>query len=375
VDKLHSPVAILYQAAKAPVIDGAAKPMKPGGYSDSGADIAFNLRAAGVEVVTPVGCPDPTRALDWVFPDHAADIGTALEAGATVLWANTVLFEEHPVGAFLTGIRLVGQHPQRVQKYDDKWLTNTLLRQQGLPVARALLLGTDEARGEFHPIRFTEDVLRARGFHFPVMLKPVRGRGSQGVVLVHNPEELETTAARLLAATEWIDGKPYPLYGRRLIVEEYLPGDELTLTVMPPGVYEIGGGRVEMEQHWTLPPVRRFGHRDGVAPYSGVVAVVHNSEVLSAHQAARPDIQALAGCCVRAAGMVEAAAPIRIDCRASEAGEGRLFDLNMKPNMTGPGRPGRDDQESLTGLAARAFGWNFPDVLRNMLAQAWRRPH
>ncbi|MDI2089821.1 hypothetical protein [Commensalibacter oyaizuii] len=34
-------IAILYQALPPPIIDGLRKDKKPGGYSDSGADIAF----------------------------------------------------------------------------------------------------------------------------------------------------------------------------------------------------------------------------------------------------------------------------------------------------------------------------------------------
>ena len=60
-------VAILYQALPAPVIDGVRKDPKPGGYSDSGAEIGFCLASTGVRVVTPVADPDPAQALDWVF--------------------------------------------------------------------------------------------------------------------------------------------------------------------------------------------------------------------------------------------------------------------------------------------------------------------
>ncbi|WP_244614437.1 hypothetical protein [Elizabethkingia argenteiflava] len=50
-------------------------------------------------------------------------------------------------------------------------------------------------------------------------------------------------------------------------------------------------------------------------------------------------------------------------------GEYLLFDLNMKPNMTGASRPHRQDQDSLTALAARKIGWNFDDLIINMLSQ------
>lgn len=36
--------------------------------------------------------------------------------------------------------------------------------------------------------------------------------------------------------------------------------------------------------------------------------------------------------------------------------------------MTGPGRPGRDDQASLTMMAASALGWDYKELLRQILA-------
>jgi hypothetical protein len=35
--------------------------------------------------------------------------------------------------------------------------------------------------------------------------------------------------------------------------------------------------------------------------------------------------------------------------------------------MTGPGRPGRDDQASLTLLAAQALGWDYSRLLQETL--------
>ena len=46
--------AILYQSKLPPIKDGVQKPMKLGGYSDSGADIACELKKNGVRIVTPV---------------------------------------------------------------------------------------------------------------------------------------------------------------------------------------------------------------------------------------------------------------------------------------------------------------------------------
>ena len=38
--------------------------------------------------------------------------------------------------------------------------------------------------------------------------------------------------------------------------------------------------------------------------------------------------------------------------------------------MTGPGRPGREDQASLTALAAKGLGWNYSTLLCQVLATA-----
>ncbi len=108
-----APVAILYQALPPPLIDGLRKDAKPGGYSDGGADIAFALRTAGVHVVTPTSLPDPSKAFDWVFPDTVEGIRSAGAAGASVLWANTVLFEGHPLETVMADLDIVGQLDRR----------------------------------------------------------------------------------------------------------------------------------------------------------------------------------------------------------------------------------------------------------------------
>lgn len=38
--------------------------------------------------------------------------------------------------------------------------------------------------------------------------------------------------------------------------------------------------------------------------------------------------------------------------------------------MTGPGRPGRESQASLTALAAAQLGWDYPRLLLEMLSTA-----
>ena len=354
-----APVAILYQALPPPVINGLRKDAKPGGYSDGGADIVFALRNAGVDIVTPVASPDPAVALEWVFPDTVAGIASAIAAGASVLWANTVLFENHAIETVPGDVEIVGQRPAAMQAFDDKFETNRLLAKAGLPIAQSFLV-TTTARTNVCALADVAEACRARGMSFPMIVKPVRGRGSQGVTLVKTIDALQDAAAALIRAAT---------FGDMLMVEEFLNGDEMTVTIMPPASPRPDGTR--SDTHWALRPVYRFDQRNGVAPYNGDVPVTANSAAIDCDRLRDPAIVAMIDACIAAAGLVDARAAIRIDCRADHYGSFKLFDLNMKPNMTGPGRPGRDDQDCLSAIAARADGWSYSALLQAMLAARW----
>ncbi|GGB32844.1 hypothetical protein GCM10011505_12860 [Tistrella bauzanensis] len=372
------PVAVLYQALPPPSIGGVRKPAKPGGYADSGADIAVALRRAGVAVVTPVATPRASHDRDWVFGDDAAGIAAARAAGAQVLWANTVLYRDHPISEAAVGMLVVGQHPARMEQLDDKFATNAWLRGNGLPVVPARLIAaagvTPAANPGTGPVVLGLGAVAAGGvpaadgddgFGWPMVVKPVRGRGSQGVARVDDPAGLQAVAAASLASG---------LYGDRLILEPFLSGAELTVAVMPPGDYVIGGALRHMRRHWSLPPVLRHGHDGGIAPYSGNVAVAANSRVATPDEAAAPALRAVADACAAAGDLVGSRAVIRIDARADAAGRFLLFDLNTKPNLTGAGRPGRDDQDSLVVLAGQGIGWSYGDLLTALIGCAWRMP-
>ncbi|MBJ6122199.1 biotin carboxylase [Sphingomonas mollis] len=356
-----APVAVLFQALPPPLIDGLRKDAKPGGYSDGGADIAFALRSAGLQVVTPAASPNPAAALDWVFPDTVEGINAARTAGAATLWANTVLFAGHPLEDVMGDVDIVGQLPRAMQAFDDKFETNRALTAADLPTARSFLLAGTAREG----VRALADIDRAcadMAMVFPLIVKPVRGRGSQGVTLVHDLSALRTAASALIDAAT---------FGDMLMVEEYLDGEEMTVTVMPPAAPRPDG--THGSHHWALRPVIRFDQRDGVAPYNGDVPVSANSVALAAGRLREPSVTAMIDACTAAAALVDARTAIRIDCRADRHGRFKLFDLNMKPNMTGPGRPGRDDQDCLSAIAARADGWAYVDLLRAMLAATWRQ--
>ncbi|WVR04241.1 hypothetical protein IAU60_001241 [Kwoniella sp. DSM 27419] len=344
--------ALLHQGAPVPAVNGVVKPMKPGGYADGCADIAFALQSRNETVITPERNPRPTRDLDWSFPDTVKGIRDAIDLGANVIWANTILHTKHAIVTLrdeleAKGIRVVGVKPSAMEKFDDKeWTNRWLASHEGLkgyfPRAELVHKADDPALA---------------GFPLPAVVKPVRGRGSHGVMRVTTVEELQQGVGTLLGESDAV------------LVEEYLSAEEITVTVMPSGTYSTVGGQ---SGHWALPVVTRFDQKDGVAPWNGTVPVINNSRVLTqAQHDADPAYAAVQDRCALVAKLCGATSAIRIDCRRKEAeGPFFLFDVNMKPNAGGPGRPGRDTQAALTTMSASEIGWDWPEFACNLLRTA-----
>ncbi|PSN65512.1 glutathione synthetase ATP-binding domain-like protein [Corynespora cassiicola Philippines] len=347
-------VAVFYQALNPPAFGGVTKPKKPGGYQDSGADIAYALRCSeGVDVLTPIEAPTPEKQEGWTFPDTESGILSAVRSGATHLWMNTILFKHHPLQTsteltpLLDDLFIIGQPPNLVEDYDDKAVVNDFLRS-----TRQFLLPASKI---IHQTPDITDVLKqaVEDISLPIIAKPIRGRGSHGVKLCHTADELKIHVEALLQESPSI------------MLEQYLSGQEATVTTLPPFGTET--------KYKSLPPVVRFNHSDGVAPYNGAVAVTQNSRVASSEDINEdPAYERIMAECEQVASLLGTTAPIRIDVRRESGASGRfaVFDVNMKPNMTGPGRPGREDQASLTALAAEPVGWDYTVLLTNILDTA-----
>ncbi|GAA5220690.1 ATP-grasp domain-containing protein [Membranihabitans marinus] len=344
-------IAILYQFQPAPQRQGLIKPMKPGGYADSGADIAFELIKNGWNIITPVDEPKVWKDSDWVFPDHREGIQDAIKKGSNILWLNTVLHSRHAILDNLhKDIRIIGHLPSLVDEYDNKWTTSQWLKSQNIPTPNSILIKEEDKNSEFD-------------IRFPVVLKPILGRGSQGVLMVANAMALKEKLIEVFSSKR---------FGSSIYLEEFLTGQEITITVMPAGKYRYKSSTEYIEKPWCLPVVTRFNHHRGIAPYNGVVAVVQNSRLLDVSQQNTKEVQDAVICCEKVGHLLKIRAPIRIDCRADDTGKFYLFDINLKPNMTGPSREHRLNQDSLTSLAASGLGWTYTDLLENIIRQSWK---
>lgn len=276
-------------------------------------------------MVTPKDNPDPKQDEGWCFPDTEAGILQALEKGATTLWANTILFSSHPLQSSPTlkkhaqDVRIVGQPPQLVEQYDDKNYVNALLRSKNkftMPHS-----WTVEASSN----------LDLDTFPYPIVGKPIRGRGSYGVKVCRSADELRAHLDALFADS--------PV----MLLEEFLAGEEGTVTIMPPSSSSSFSSSSSSTSasfsgskktgYWAMPIVVRFNHADGIAPYNGVVAVTSNSRVLSQEEMdANPHYAEIARECEEIAALLRVTAPIRIDVRCFKDGSKfAAFDVNMKP--------------------------------------------
>jgi hypothetical protein len=282
------------------------------GYQDSGADIAYTLRAKGIEVITPQASPSIAQHEGWCFPDSEEGIHSAIIQGATHIWANTIVFASHPLqtasclDSYAPTLRVVGQPPGLVEKFDDKMYLNNQLRALGgftLPQAWEAKVGDDV------------DALVQSILAYPIVGKPVRGRGSHGVKVCPSATELKSHIESLFNESPVV------------LLEEFLAGEEATITVMPPSPTRA--------EYWSMPPVTRFNHDQGIAPYNGTVAVTANSRVVTKDEMCDSTYGQAMRQCERVASLIKATAPIRIDVRRFQPQSGfAIFDINMKPVST-----------------------------------------
>lgn len=163
-------------------------------------------------------------------------------------------------------------------------------------------------------------LLDKHDLQLPLVAKPIRGRGSQGVKVCRSLDELRAHLRDVLKT--------------RSILEEFLSGAEATVAVMPPSPDRPD------DEYWAMPLVARFNHAEGIAPYSGAVAVTANSRVVttSARDEDAAAVEDVSRQCEQVARLLRVRAPIRIDVRKQSDGAGAkfaIFDVNMKP-VSGP---------------------------------------
>jgi len=288
-------------------IDPFPRPLKPGGYADSCADLSFLLASVGHRVVMPAksgrGCPLsrwPAAGAQAV----AAAAASAAEAGCDelALWVNAVGCNATASWSSGPGVELFVAQPPGV-RVEDKAETKARLAAAGLQQPSSVLVWDSIAEreesaafgfeygtgcGSVDGVEAAADWIESSGPGFPVVCKPVCGRGSELVELVGDRAGLHRYAATVREATQVVTAEQarlqqgaeallrgdvvaalcdadipagtaataerrlgrrttfspdhswfrYPRYGGGFMVEERLTGPEITVTVVPALLFE-----------------------------------------------------------------------------------------------------------------------------------------
>ena len=176
-----------------------------------------SLNDPNISIIPPVPHPNPATETGWSFPDTQPGILAAIAAGANTIWANTPLFADHPLitTSLPPCIKLIANPPKVVDVVDNKAFTNKLLLHHGFSTPKSWLLEGDPRRSIERLRQLAYDL------PYPVIVKPVRGRGSEGVQLVNGFVGMLDGLDDLLNIYSVV------------LVEELLEGEEGTVTLVP----------------------------------------------------------------------------------------------------------------------------------------------
>ena len=216
----------------------------------------------------------------------------------------------------------------------DKKTTKQILREAGVPVP-----GDAELSG-----LSKQEAGRLVDLQFPLVVKPSSGGSSVGVFIVKNEGELREALQKAAA------------YGSEVLVEEYIPGRELTLTVLD--------GK-------PLPIVEIIPKKNGTASgsdeefydYEHKYAPGFSEEICPADlpEEKTKELMALA---VKAYNAMGLNAYARFDVRMNEEGNFFFLEANTLPGMT---------PTSLLPLEARTIGMDFGELCEKIIEVSLER--
>ena len=271
----------------------------------SGAAVARGLRERGYEVVEVL-----------VGEDGGFEMPATVDAAFVAMHGK--FGEDGTIQRLLRdmGIPHTGSSPEASRRAFDKSLSKPALVAAGIPTPAHEFLRAGDTRT----------------LPLPVVVKPVRQGSSVGISRVFDESEWDDALATALALDDVA------------LVEEYIPGRELTVGVV---------GDVVLPVLEIVAPDGFFDYRakytDGVSEH--VEPADLPIEILATCQStARATFQAL-GC----SGMA------RVDFRLKDNGELFVLELNNIPGFT---------EISLLPDAAQRHGWSFPELCERVLLLA-----
>ncbi|MFH1858154.1 MAG: D-alanine--D-alanine ligase [Candidatus Omnitrophota bacterium] len=133
--------------------------------------------------------------------------------------------EDGTVQRFLESLNVsyTGSSAEASRVAFDKWATWQILRDKGLLTPRAIVVGAGEAipAVPFDPSTGSGSMVSvSRTIDFPIVVKPVCQGSSLGLSIVDTPETLPEAVQEAFQ------------HDHRILIEEYIPGPELTVGIL-----------------------------------------------------------------------------------------------------------------------------------------------
>lgn len=221
------------------------------------------------------------------------------------------------------GIPFTGSGSRACAMAMDKHVSRRLAAGVGVPVAAGFV--ADGTHATAAAVRRSIE----SGPGFPAVVKPVDQGSSVGLTIVQSPEDIAGALERTAP------------YGSRFLVERYIAGTEITVTVLG-------------EQ--ALPALE-------IRPESGLYDYLHKytsgrTEYICPAPLEDTLARTFAGYSVDAYRALGCSVYARIDFRLSAAGEPYFLEVNTLPGMTA---------QSLVPKAARAAGIEFPELIDRII--------
>src|SRR3989344_8158083 len=227
----------------------------------------------------------------------------------------------------------------------DKSLTKKIWQFHGLPTPKFVEIGLKEK-------------LFVEGLTFPVIVKPNAEGSSKGVFndnLVEEPQELIKKIRHLRKN-----------YGDGVIVEEFLPGREFTVTILGntnPYILPI------VEQNFDVFPPHLVKFASYEAKWFFEDTLPDPRVAYTCPAKISETLEKLIGeLCIKAYTVLNCRDIARVDLRLDAKGKPSLLEINTLPGMM----PG-ENVVSYYPVAARAAGWDFNRMVGQIITHARER--
>jgi D-alanine-D-alanine ligase len=312
---------------------GVARALRQLGHEVLALDAANGRAFPAPEEAAGTALADAEKNLPALSVQAVADSQALADADVVFVALHGGAGEDGTIQALLelTGKPYTGSGVLASALAMNKAMSKRVFEREGIPTPRWQLVRA----GDLEPV---VDVTELGGY--PVVVKPNEQGSTVGLTVVTEPGDLPDA---LQLAFE---------YGHEVLVEQYIPGRELTVAVVGDEVLPV----VEIEPG--------SGHYDYEAKYTAGRSQYFCPADLPESVSAR--VQELG---LRASTALGCRGVSRVDFRLSPTGQPFCLEVNTIPGMT---------PTSLVPMAARARGMSYDQLVQRMLelaAEEWQRRH